>query len=66
MARRLSVEDRAQLERRREQLALELKLITAELRSDEVLRLQDGERERERERAEQRPRLEARWRDWVR
>jgi hypothetical protein len=64
MARRLSADDRARLEGRREQLQLEVKLITAELRSDDVLRLQAVGRERAVERP--RPRLGARWRDWVR
>ena len=51
---------------RREQLALELKLITAELRFDEALRLQEAERDRERARDAERPRLGARWLDWAR
>jgi hypothetical protein len=37
MARRLSPEGRAELEARREQLELELRRVTAELRSDEAL-----------------------------
>jgi hypothetical protein len=45
MGRRLSADERAVLEGRREQL-LELRLIEAQLRSDEALRLQDGEHER--------------------
>lgn len=61
MVRRLSAGERAELEGRREALELELRLITAELRSDEALRLQ----ERERERAGDRPRLGGRWREWV-
>jgi hypothetical protein len=40
MARRLSAEGRAELEARREQLELELRLVTATLRSDDALRLQ--------------------------
>jgi hypothetical protein len=40
MARRLSEADRAQLEARREQLQLELRLIEGELRTDKALRLQ--------------------------
>jgi hypothetical protein len=61
MARRLSAEERAELEGRREALQLELRLVEAELRSDEALRLQDRAGE---ERG--RPRLDGRWRDWVR
>jgi hypothetical protein len=62
MARRLSAEERAGLEARREQLQLELRLVEAELRSDEALRLQDVEREG----AGERPRLRGSWRAWVR
>jgi hypothetical protein len=62
MGGRLSVEERARLEKRREQLQLELRLIEAELRTDKALRLQDGERER----AGERPRLRGGWRVWVR
>jgi hypothetical protein len=40
MARRLSEADRAQLEARREQLQLGLRLIEGELRTDKALRLQ--------------------------
>jgi hypothetical protein len=40
MARRLSEADRAQLEARREQLQLKLRLIEGELRTDKALRLQ--------------------------
>jgi hypothetical protein len=60
MVRRLSAEERAELERRREALQLELRLVEAELRSDEALRLQ------ERVRAGERPRLRGGWREWVR
>ena len=59
--KRLSAEARAELERRLEVLRLELRLVEAELRSDEALRLQ----ERERAQAD-RPRLRGGWRDWVR
>jgi hypothetical protein len=48
MSRRLSAEEHAGLEGRREQLQLEPRLIEGELRSDEALKLQDGERERAR------------------
>jgi hypothetical protein len=41
MPRRLSADERARLERRREELRLELRLVEAELRADEVPRLQD-------------------------
>jgi hypothetical protein len=51
---RLSAEARVRLERRRE----ELRLVEAELRADEVMRLQDGDRERP---ALERGRLRARW-----
>jgi len=40
-----------------------LRLLTAELRADEVLALQDWERAPE---YVERPRLGARWREWVR
>jgi hypothetical protein len=60
MGGRLSAEERAGLEQRREQLQLELRLVEAELRTDEALRLQ------ERERAGERPRLRGGWREWVR
>ena len=60
MARRLSEADRAQLEARREQLQLELRLIEGELRTDLALRLQQKARS-----AAERPKLAWRWRDWV-
>jgi hypothetical protein len=60
MSRRLSAEERAELEGRRETLQLELKLITAELRTDEALAVQA----RERERGGERPRLKGGWREW--
>jgi hypothetical protein len=63
MGGRLSAGDRAALEGRREALQLELRLVEAELRSDEALRLQDRERERA---ADERPRLRGGWREWVR
>jgi hypothetical protein len=54
--RRLSAEERVELEGRREQLVS---------RSDKALRLQERDRALERERARgERPRLEGRWRDW--
>jgi hypothetical protein len=62
MGGRLSAEERAGLEQRREQLQLELRLVEAELRTDEALKLQERERAREGER----PRLGGRWREWVR
>ena len=40
MAQRLSADERTELEGRRARLELELKLLTAELRSDEALRVQ--------------------------
>ena len=40
MVLRLSDADREQLQARREQLELELRLVTATLRSDDALRLQ--------------------------
>jgi hypothetical protein len=49
------------LERGREQLELELRLVEAELRADAALRLQDRERS-----AADRPRLHGGWREWVR
>ena len=64
MTQRLSADERVELEGRREQLQLELRLVTAELRSDEALRSQDVDRARAR--AGERPRLDGRWRDWVR
>ena len=42
----LTAEARAELERRLEALRLELRLVEAELRGDEVLRLQEVGRER--------------------
>jgi hypothetical protein len=62
MGGRLSAEERAGLKQRREALQLELRLIEAQLRADEALRLQ----ERECERAGERPRLRGGWREWVR
>jgi hypothetical protein len=62
MGGRLSAEERAALEGRREQLQLEVRLVEAQLRADEALKLQDGECER----AGERPRLGGRWREWVR
>ena len=59
--KRLSADGRAELERRLEALRLELRLVEAELRSDEALRLQDRERP-----VADRPRLRGGWRDWVR
>jgi len=41
---------------------VKLRLMTAELRTDEALRLQQAERER----APERPRLDGRWWDWIR
>jgi hypothetical protein len=41
MARRLSEGERVELQARREQLELELRLLTATLRSDEALRVQE-------------------------
>jgi hypothetical protein len=65
MVRRLSAGEREELGRRREQLELELRLVTAELRSDDALRLQDGERLAG-ERAEDRLRFTGRRRqDWM-
>jgi hypothetical protein len=61
MGRRLSETDREQLQARREQLQLELRLIEGELRSDEALRLQAELR-----RPDERPRLRGGWREWVR
>ena len=48
--------ERAELERRREALLLELRFVAAELRADEALRVQEGERER----TPERPRLDGR------
>jgi hypothetical protein len=62
MTRRLSEAERLELEQRREQLELELRLVTAELRSDEALRVQAAARP-----ADVRPRLRGGWRgEWVR
>ena len=61
MGRRLRAEERADMERRREALQLELRLIEAELRSDEALRLQA---EAARERAGERRLVDGRWRAW--
>jgi hypothetical protein len=58
--RRLSAEARAEMQARREQLQLELKLIEGELRTDEALRLQDTAR-----RGDERPRLRGGWRNWI-
>jgi hypothetical protein len=65
MRRRLSEGERGELEHRAEQLRLELRLLEAQLRSDEVLRAADKVR-RESERDSGRPRLAGRWRDWTR
>jgi hypothetical protein len=46
--RRLRAEERAELERRAERLRVELRLVEAELRSDEALRLQELAQARER------------------
>jgi hypothetical protein len=62
MAKRLSVEEREELMRRREQLTLELRLLEAQLRSDEALRLQA---ERVGSGARRRLDMRPRWRDWV-
>ena len=63
--KRLSAEARAELERRLEVLRLELRLVEAELRSDEALRVQAEARERAGA-GEARGRLRGDWRDWVR
>ena len=60
MAKLLSDVARAELEERRERLQLELRLVEAELRSDEALRLQAAGRPEA-----ERPRLSGRWRDWA-
>jgi hypothetical protein len=60
LGRRLTAEQRAEMETRRERLQVELRLLEAELRSDEALRLQ------ERERPAEQPRLRGQWREWVR
>jgi uncharacterized Zn finger protein len=49
-----------ELEQRRERLELELRRVTATLRSDEALRVQAELRP-----ADARPRLKGRWREWV-
>ncbi len=60
MVLRLSDADRReQLQARREQLELELRLVTATLRSDDALRLQQLRP------ADVRPVLRGRWRDWI-
>ena len=59
MVLRLSDADREQLQARREQLELELRLVTATLRSDDALRLQQLRP------ADVRPVLRGRWRDWI-
>ena len=53
MARRLSESGRAELEAKRERLQLELRLVTATLRSDEAMKLQERLRP-----ASERPRLQ--------
>jgi hypothetical protein len=58
-ARRLSEAGRLELQERREQLVMELRLIEGELRSDEALRLQSQARP-----AGGVVRLRGRWRDW--
>ena len=58
--KRLSAEARAELERRLEALRLELRLVEAELRSDEALRVQAEARERAPD--EGRGRLSGGWR----
>jgi hypothetical protein len=60
MAKRLDADERAESECRRERLQMELRLVEAELRSDEALRLQDRVRP-----VGERPRLSGGWRDWV-
>jgi hypothetical protein len=63
MRRRLSAEERAELEHRREHLRRELRLLDAELRADDLRRL--PERLREESEREGRPRLAGRaWRAW--
>jgi hypothetical protein len=56
-------DERAGLERRRVELRVELRLVEAELRSDEALRLQAEARDRAQA---DRGRLGGRWQDWVR
>ena len=58
--RRLSTAGRAELEARREQLQLELRLLEGALRTDEALRLQAEARP-----VEARPKLRGGWLDWV-
>jgi hypothetical protein len=60
MVRRLSEAERVELELRREQLELELRLVTATLRTDEAMKLQEQLRP-----ADERPRLRGGWRNWV-
>ena len=60
MGKRLSDVERVELEGRREKLELELRLVTATLRSDEALRVQERVRP-----VGERPRLRGGWRDWV-
>jgi hypothetical protein len=62
---RLSERERGELEHRRELLQTEIRLIEAELRSDDRLRVADRIREAERGDGA-RPRLAGRWRSWVR
>ena len=57
---RQSEAERVELEQQREQLELEFRLVTATLRTDEALRVQDAARP-----ADERPRLRGAWRDWV-
>jgi hypothetical protein len=57
---RLSDVERAELEQRRERLQVELLLVTAQLRSDEALRLQQEARPKA-----ERPRLHGGWRRWI-
>jgi hypothetical protein len=61
---RLSEGARAELERRVEVLRMELRLVEAELRGDEALRVQEGARERAGAGVD-RGRLRGGWRDWV-
>jgi hypothetical protein len=65
MRRRLNTAERAELERERDRLRTQLRLLEIELRSDDRLRLAD--RVREAERSDGRPGgLAGRWREWVR
>jgi hypothetical protein len=61
MGRRLRAEERAELELRAERLRTEVRLIEAELRSDEALRLQEEARGRS---AGERRLVDGRWRAW--